>query len=270
VTGDGTARSLLPLLFALLVATGCATHPEDQDSTAKPETEASFPVTIGSVTIDRQPIRIVSLSPSATETLFAVGAGPQVVAVDSQSDHPPQAPHTALSALSPDPAAIAAYHPDLVVVSADTDGLAAALAKTGAKTLVMSDAKTLEDAYAEFVQIGTVTGHRAEGESLAQQTRHDIDKIVADTPKPAQPLGYYYELDQTYDTATSATFIGQILGRFGLRNIADGTDPRFPAAIRSCLQNAFCSPIPASCSSPTANAVGRTPRPSPPGPAGTR
>jgi iron complex transport system substrate-binding protein len=213
------------LLVLLLVLAGCASHPRDEDSTAKPDTEAAFPVTIGSVTIERQPTRIVSLSPSATETLFALGAGPQVVAVDSQSDYPPQAPHTGLSALSPDPEAIAGYHPDLVVASADTNGLSAALAKTGVQTLVMPDAKTLDDAYQEFLELGKATGHQAEGESLARQTRSDIDAIIAGTPKPAKPLSFYYELDQTYYSVTSKTFIGQVLSRFGLTNIADGTDP---------------------------------------------
>ncbi|TVT18948.1 ABC transporter substrate-binding protein, partial [Amycolatopsis rhizosphaerae] len=182
-------------------------------------------VTVGSLTIERQPTRIVSLSPSATETLFAVGAGKQVVAVDSTSDYPAQAPHTKLAALSPDPEAIAAYHPDLVVVSADTTGLSPALAKIGAQTLVMPDAKTLDDAYREFADLGTATGHRAEGQSLSRQVRADVDGIIAATPKPAKPLSYYYELDQTYYSATSATFLGQILQRFGLTNIADGTDP---------------------------------------------
>jgi iron complex transport system substrate-binding protein len=213
------------LIVLLLLLAGCASHPRDEDSTAKPDTEASFPVTIGSVTIDQQPTRIVSLSPSSTETLFALGAGPQVVAVDSQSDYPQQAPHTALSALSPDPEAIAGYRPDLVVASADTNGLSAALARIGVKTLVMSDAKTLDEAYGEFVQLGRATGHQAEGESLARQTRGDIDKIIGDTPKPARPLSFYWEVDQTYYSATSKTFIGQVLARFGLTNIADGTDP---------------------------------------------
>ncbi|TNC24008.1 ABC transporter substrate-binding protein [Amycolatopsis alkalitolerans] len=213
------------MIVLLLVLAGCASHPPDEDSTAKPNTEATFPVTVGSVTIEQQPMRIVSLSPSATETLFALGAGPQVVAVDSQSDYPPQAPHTKLSALQPDPEAIAGYHPDLVIASADTGGLSAALAKTGVKTLVMPDAKTLDDAYQEFIQLGRATGHQAEGESLAQQTRDEIGKIVADTPKPAKPLTFYYELDQTYYSATSKTFIGQALAQFGLKNIADGNDP---------------------------------------------
>lgn len=223
-------RRFAPLLAVLLVLTGCATRPSDTDSAAPPETGDTFPVTVSApgapaVTLDRQPQRIVSLSPSATETLFALGAGPQVVAVDSASDYPGQAPKTQLSGLSPDPEAIAAYRPDLVVVYADTTGLADALAKTGTKTLVMPDAKTLDDAYAEFVALGKATGHQAEGESLARQIRDDIDKIVADTPKPPRPLSYYWELDQTYYSVTSATFVGQVLTRFGLTNIADGSDP---------------------------------------------
>src|SRR5205823_14920005 len=157
-------------------------HPADRASTAKPDTEASFPVTIGPVVIDRQPARIVSLSPSATETLFAVGAGAQVIAVDSLSDYPPRAPRTKLSAYSPDPEAIAAENPDLVVVAQDSTGLAAALAKIGVKTIVMPAAKTLDDAYTEFKELGTATGHQAEGESLARQVSDDVDKIVAGVP----------------------------------------------------------------------------------------
>ena len=57
---------------------------------------APFPVTVtvgnGKVTISKRPARIVSLSPTATETLFAIGAGSQVVAVDDQSDYPKGAP----------------------------------------------------------------------------------------------------------------------------------------------------------------------------------
>lgn len=194
----------------------------------RPKLRARSPVTVSApgapaVTVDAQPRRIVSLSPSATETLFALGAGPQVVAVDSASTYPEQAPRTALSGLSPDPEAIAAYQPDLVIVYADTTGLADALAKTGTKTLQMPDAKTLDDAYAQFVALGKATGHQAEGESLARQAKDDIDKIVADTPK--RSLSYYWELDQTYYSVTSATFVGQVLSRFGLTNIADGTDP---------------------------------------------
>ena len=83
------------------------------------------------MTIRKRPSRIVSLSPTATETLFAIGAGAQVVAVDDQSDYPKQAPHTTLSGYTPNVEAIAAYKPDLVVASSDPNDLVAALEKLG-------------------------------------------------------------------------------------------------------------------------------------------
>ncbi|MDT7727766.1 MAG: cobalamin transport system substrate-binding protein [Actinomycetota bacterium] len=191
-----------------MALSGCATR----DETAPPAQE-------------KRPARIVSLSPSATETLFAVGAGQQVVAVDSASTYPEQAPRTTLSGLTPDPEAIASHKPDLVIVSSDVTNLTAALAKTGTKILVMPDAKTLDAAYAQFAQLGEATGHKAEGEDLARRTKADIDKLVADTPKPSAPLSYYHELDQTYYSVTSATFLGSLYHLFGLTNIADGADP---------------------------------------------
>ena len=75
------------------------------------------------------PKRIISLSPTATETLFAIGAGKQVIAVDDQSDYPKSAPKTNLSGFTPNVEAVAAYHPDLVVISYSPKDFAGALAK---------------------------------------------------------------------------------------------------------------------------------------------
>src|SRR5690606_41006164 len=91
--------------------------------------------------------RIVSLSPTATETLFAIGAGPQVVAVDDQSNHPPEAPKTSLSGYKPNAEAIAEYRPDLVVVSNDNDGIVGELTKLQVPVLVEPSAGRLEDVY---------------------------------------------------------------------------------------------------------------------------
>ncbi|MBK1786131.1 ABC transporter substrate-binding protein [Prauserella cavernicola] len=222
--------ALLSLLSVLVVPglVGCADRePEPQTSAAS----ADFPVEIGAegaptVTIERKPERIVSLSPSSTETLFAVGAGDQVVAVDSFSDYPEEAPTTDLSGLNIDPEAIAGHNPDLVVVESDVDGkLAESLGKTGITTLVLPAPATLDAAYDQFAMVGKATGHAAEGEDLARRTKEEIDKLVADAPKPDQPLRYFHELDPSFYSATSATFIGQVYGLFGLENIADQGDP---------------------------------------------
>ena len=87
-------------------------------------TAATFPVTVEgasgkALTITSRPERIVSLSPTATEMLYAVGARDQVEAVDDQSNFPPQAPRTKLSGFQPNVAVIAGYRPDLVLLSND-------------------------------------------------------------------------------------------------------------------------------------------------------
>ena len=114
---------------------------------------ADFPITIkaanGDVTIKARPTRIVSLSPTATETLFAVGAGKQVVAVDDQSDYPKQAPRTKLSGFTPNAEAVAAYNPDLVVVSND-GGIVASLQKLGITVILEPAAKNVAEAYDEI------------------------------------------------------------------------------------------------------------------------
>jgi iron complex transport system substrate-binding protein len=197
---------------------------------------AQFPVTISeasgaSVTIAKQPHRIVSLSPTATEMLYAIDAGTQVVAVDEQSNYPATAPITKLSGFTPNIEAIAAYSPDLVVASDDTSGLVHGLGALNIPTLIQAAARNLDDTYAQIRQLGAATGHAAAAGTLEKKMRSDVADIVASIPKPAKPLTVYHELDDTYYSATSSTFIGQAYALLGLKNIADGataTAPDYP------------------------------------------
>jgi iron complex transport system substrate-binding protein len=222
-------RSLVPLLLLLvlaLAAAGCGNGGAKSDAAAPAGQGATFPVTIdgagGKLTIDRQPARIVSMSPTATEMLFAIGAGHQVAAVDSNSNYPEEAPKTDLSAYEPNVEAIAGYKPDLVVYSDDPGGLAAGLAKLNIKALKQPAATTLDDTYAQLDQLGRATGHPAEATRLAATMRGEIQKLAA--AKPDRPLTYYHELDKNLYSATSKTFIGQLYGELGLKNIADAAD----------------------------------------------
>jgi cobalamin transport system substrate-binding protein len=168
------------------------------------------------------PHRIVSLSPTATESLFAIGAGSQVVAVDDQSDYPKRAPRTSLSGYTPNVEAIAGYRPDLVVLSGDANDVVGALGKLGIRVLLQPAAKTLAEAYAEIKQLGAVTGHTRSAAALVTRMRRSITKAARSVPK--RHLSVYHELDPTYYSATSKTFIGRIYTLFGLRNIADAAD----------------------------------------------
>ena len=165
----------------------------------------------------------MSLSPTATEMLFAIGAGSQVVAVDSNSNYPKEAPRTDLSAYQPNIESIAGYKPDLVVYSDDPGELAAGLSKLGIPAMKEPAATRLDDTYAQIDQLGRATGHTAEAAKLVATMRAEIAKIVA-AGRPERHLTYYHELDKNLYTATSKTFIGQLYSLLGMENIADAAD----------------------------------------------
>ncbi|HEY3750070.1 MAG TPA: helical backbone metal receptor [Pseudonocardiaceae bacterium] len=168
----------------------------------------------------------MSLDSSSTEILFALGAGKEVVAVDKDSDYPANAPKSSLDATKPNVEAIAAYHPDLVVTAYDTNGLVSGLRKIGVRVLVEAAPTTVDGAYAVWNAIGKATGHVPAAQRLVASTKQQITSIVTAAPRPTTPLRYYYELDQTYYTATSHTFIGSLLGLFGMTNVADPADSK--------------------------------------------
>jgi iron complex transport system substrate-binding protein len=176
------------------------------------------------VAVAKVPQRIISLSPSATETLFAIGAARQVVAVDSQSDYPRTVPRTQLSSLKPNIEAIAAYRPDLVVYAYDPGGLADSLAKLKIRALKQDAPPDLNQAYAQIEALGRATGHTPRARRLVATMQRQIAKLVA----PARKLGtgrtVYHELDPTLYTVTSKTFIGKVYSLFGLRNVGDAAD----------------------------------------------
>jgi iron complex transport system substrate-binding protein len=170
------------------------------------------------------PQRIVSLSATATESLFAIGAGKQVVAVDDQSDYPKQAPRTTLSGFTPNVEAIAGYKPDLVIVAYDPSGLVASLRRLGIRVLVQDAAKTLDGAYAQIRQLGSVSGHARQAAAVVARMKTRIGELVAAGTRRARGLKVYHELGPDLFSATSKTFIGRIYTLFGLRNIADAAD----------------------------------------------
>ena len=168
------------------------------------------------------PHRIISLSPTVTEDLFAIGAGKQVVAVDNQSNYPARAPHTSLSGYTPNVEAIANYHPDLVLISYNPSGFASQLRQLGIKVKFEAAAQNLKQAYGQILQIGRLTHHSRGARAVVHSMRKHLAAIVASVPTTRRHLRVYHELDPTYYSATSKTFIGSVYRLFGFRDIADG------------------------------------------------
>lgn len=185
-----------------------------------------FPVTVdtplGEVTIEERPQRIVSLSPSATEVLFAIGAGDQVVAADEYSTYPEEAPDTDLSGFEPNVEAIAGYQPDLVVIANDTGNLADSLTNLGIPVLLSEAPPTIEEGYDELAALGQATGNVDQTAQVISTMREDIATAMAKTPNA--PIRIYHELDDQYHAASSYSFIGSIYKEMGATNIADPAD----------------------------------------------
>jgi iron complex transport system substrate-binding protein len=170
------------------------------------------------------PKRIVSLSPTATESLFAIGAGSQVIAVDDQSDYPKNAPRTSLSGFTPNVEAIAGYKPDLVVVGFDPNGLSKTLRGLGIRVLVQDAATNLAGAYAQILALGRITGHLPQATTLVASMKTRIAALLEKATPRARGLKVFHEVGPDLYSATSDTFIGRVYALFGLKNIADAAD----------------------------------------------
>ena len=218
---------LLSLLLAL-TACGGSSSSAGEDSGGSGAGDTAFPVTVtgdnGELTIDAQPEAIVSLSATATEMLYAIGAGPQVEAVDDTSNYPEDAPVTDLSAFTPNAEAIAGYGPDLVVLSDDMNGVVDALGALDIPVLQLSAAQTLDDSYEQLETLGTATGHADDAAKVVTEMQDRIEAAVESVGDSGSGLRVYHELDPTFYSAASSTFIGSVYELFGLENIADGAE----------------------------------------------
>jgi len=166
--------------------------------------------------------RIVSITPTGTEMLYAVGAGDLVVAVDEFSYYPEGTPLTDLSGWDPNIEAILSFEPDLVVMDWNDD-LRSGLEAAGVSVLVIAAPSAIEEVYGQIQLVGDATGFAPEAAVVVDAMRTAIDGLVDDAPQ-SSALTYYHELDNTLYSVTSSTFIGAVYALFGLTNVADAAD----------------------------------------------
>jgi iron complex transport system substrate-binding protein len=226
-TGGGDATTTSTVVDATTTTEALVTTTTIPGTTTT-TVEAAFPVTItadnGEVTIEEMPESIVSLSTVATEILFAIGAGDQVVAVDDQSNYPEDAPMTDLSGFTPNVEAILAYEPDVVFISYDPGELVASLQAAGVPVVSFGAAVTLDDTYRQIEATGAATGHLEDAIVVSESIETELAKIADEAPEVEEGTSYFHEIDSNLYTVTSSTFFGQIYALFGLENIADPAD----------------------------------------------
>jgi len=224
-------KILLPLLAAVTLAACGGSQPTSAisgvPSTVAPAATAAPTTTAAPATTEAVPdgpARIVSISTVATEMLFAIGAGGQVVAVDSLSNYPAEAPVTDLSGFEPNVEAILGFEPDLVVLSYDPGDVVAGLDAAGVDSLLQGASMNIADTYVQILALGEITAHAAEAAALVDAMQAEMSDLAASVVERDEPLSYYHELDETLYTVTSATFIGEVYAMAGLVNAADPAD----------------------------------------------
>lgn len=204
---------------------------EDADDDAMEDDameESAFPVNVdtssGTVTVEAKPERIVSLSPTATEMLFAIGAGDQVTAVDLFSNYPAEAPEPTLDGYTPDLEAILGTEPDLVVATGLPEDITAALTENGVPVIFNPAAVSFDDIYDQVAQLGEATGNIDGAATVNADIRGGIDAVLASLPESETPIRVFHELDDSFYSVTSNTFIGQVYLTMGFENVADPHD----------------------------------------------
>lgn len=236
------SRSLLAGAAALVVSalalTGCASDGEEARGGADSGGEGNFPVSVATgpagsgqeLTLDERPERIVSLSPTATESLFAIDADDQVVAVDEYSYYPAEAPvDEGLSGYRTSVEAVLAHDPDLVVIAMEEDSLLQGMAAVDVPVLFMPPAKNLDDAYAQIETLGAATGNVGGAAEVVRDMSREIGEAVQSVPAEIRDAGlsYYHEVSSDHYSITDDTFLGTVYGQFGLESIATG-DAEYP------------------------------------------
>jgi iron complex transport system substrate-binding protein len=163
------------------------------------------------------------MSATATEMLFAIGAGDKVVAVDNFSNFPADVESLPkVDAYQPSVEAISELEPDLVIISYDPGNLVEQLNALSIPVFAAYAVANLDGAYEQMQQLGALTGQADEAAVVVNAMRSEIDSLVASVTTQDPPLTYFYELDPTLYSVTTNTFIGSVMAQFGLVSIADG------------------------------------------------
>jgi iron complex transport system substrate-binding protein len=221
--GSRVKRIVISLWVVALATSGCGGG-DDSTGEGAEGSGRGYPVEVAGITVPDRPERIVSLSPTHTEVVYALGAGDRVVATDLFSNHPAGAAETTkIDSFNLSVEAVADLDPDLVFYAFDPGDAVDGFAALGIPAVLFYAPQSLEEAFEQILIVGEAVGEPDAAEDLVAGMQSEIDEIVDSVGEPSA-VTYFHELDSGLYTVTSSTFIGQIYGLFGMRNIADAAD----------------------------------------------
>lgn len=217
---------ILTLLLALFI-TGCAP--------AATPAPAGITLTDGlgrTVVMKEAAQRTISLAPSNTEILFAIGAGSQMVGRDALSDYPKEAANvtdigSAYEALNTE--MIVSLKPDLIIAAEiNTAEQVKALEDLGLTVYYLKNPNTLEEMYANLEIMAQLTGREKEAAALIESLKARVAAVDEKIMPLSSRISIFYEIDGTDPakpyTAGKGTFLTLLIERAGGYNIAADID----------------------------------------------
>jgi iron complex transport system substrate-binding protein len=183
------------------------------------------------VKIDADPQRIISLAPSVTETLFALGLGDRIVGVTSYCDYPPEAGRKEPigDTLRPNLEKIVALKPDLVIAStaSQLEQFVRRLDELGIPIYV-TNPRGIDDVLASIARIGEITGARARAVELTHSLRARIDATERRVATLEKPKVLFLLGAEPLITAGATSFVTDLIRRAGGKSISDDAPGDYP------------------------------------------
>jgi iron complex transport system substrate-binding protein len=227
---------LMSLILLVTLLTACSPTPVIPQPTPIPASSIILNDKLGhTVTLPVTARRIVSLAPSNTEILFAIGAGSQVVGDTEYCDYPPEAqklPHVGgFTADSISIETIISLKPDLVVAYSNSQKSVVEALETAKIPVMVLSPRSFDDVYNSIELLGLASGHSTEAATLINQMQTRVTAVtqkVKTIKKDKRPTVFWEIFDEPLMSANSDTFIGQMIEIAGGINIFANLKEEYP------------------------------------------
>ncbi|QAY65686.1 ABC transporter substrate-binding protein [Paenibacillus protaetiae] len=251
--------AVLLLIAMLLVLSACGGNHNSNNGAAAGEASASptaesnasaqpssdpaqtaYPLTVKDatgteLTFDAAPQRVVTLLPSETEIVYAIGSGDEVAGVDAYSNYPPEAADKPkIGDMTTNIEAVAALNPDLVLASSTMNTDAVQKLRDLGLTVYASDPKTYDAVIDKIKVIGQIMNKQAEADQIAKHMQ-EVKQQVADKVKGAAPVKTYLEFSEGY-TVGKGEFLDELLTIAGGQNTAGDQSGWFEVDAEKIIQ----------------------------------
>lgn len=204
---------------------------------------ATFPVSLTDfagrkVTINKVPAKIVSIAPSATEILFALGVGSKVVGVTDADSYPPEVAKIAKVGGYPlNYEVIASLSPDLVVGASLTTADDISKLEALKLTVLTVDARNVQEVANSILALGQAVGAGSQAQQIAGAMTTRLSDLDAKLKGAATKPRVFFELDNTLYTVGPGSFIDDLITRAGGANIASDAKSPYPQLNLESLVN---------------------------------